>query len=89
MIEQVGLIVHTDKPDALRFTREAVEWLQESGLQVYLEPEIAHALEMPRYLCDEATLCETDLLIAVGATALSYALATWPRRGRYPFWGCV
>lgn len=66
MIERVGLIVHIDKPDALRFTREAVEWLQGNGLQVHLEPEIARALEMLQYLCDEATLCESDLLIAVG-----------------------
>ncbi|GIV15798.1 MAG: NAD kinase [Armatimonadota bacterium] len=66
MIQRVGLIVHTDKPDALRFTREAVEWLQERGLQVNLEPDIARALNMPDCQCDEATLCESDLLIAVG-----------------------
>lgn len=66
MIQRVGLIVHTDKPDALRFTREAVEWLQERGLQVNLEPDIARALHMPECECDEAVLCESDLLIAVG-----------------------
>jgi len=66
MIQRVGLIVHTDKPDALRFTREAVEWLQERGLQVNIEPDIARALGMPEYQCDEAALCESDLLLAVG-----------------------
>lgn len=66
MIQRVGLIVHTDKPDALRFTREAVEWLQERGLQVNLEPDIARALHMPECECDEAVLCESDLLVAVG-----------------------
>jgi NAD+ kinase len=66
MIQHVGLIVHTDKPDALRFTREAVEWLRTHALQPYLEPEIASALGMPQYQCDEATLCGSDLLIAVG-----------------------
>lgn len=66
MIRRVGLIVHTDKPDALRFTREAVEWLQAQGIQTYLEPEIADALGMPEYRCDEATLCQSDLLLAVG-----------------------
>ncbi|GBC95739.1 NAD kinase [bacterium HR16] len=66
MIQRVGLIVHTDKPDALRFTREAVEWLQERGLQVNIEADIARALGMPEYQCDEAALCESDLLLAVG-----------------------
>ncbi len=66
MIQRVGLIVHTDKPDALRFTREAVKWLEEHDLQVHLEPEIAHALNMPDYQCDEPTLCQSDLLIALG-----------------------
>lgn len=66
MIQRVGLIVHTDKPDALRFTREAVEWLKAHGLHTSLEPEIARALEMPEYQCDEAALCQSDLLIAVG-----------------------
>lgn len=66
MIERVGLIVHTDKPDALRFTREAVEWLQEHGLNVLLEPEIARTLQMPSIACDEQNLCQSDLLIAVG-----------------------
>lgn len=66
MIRRVGLIVHTDKPDALRFTREAVEWLQERGLQVNIEPDIARALALPEYQCDEAALCESDLFIAVG-----------------------
>lgn len=66
MIHCIGLIVHTDKPDALRFTREAVEWLQEHGLQVHLEPDIARALDMPSCESDEATLCQSDLLLAVG-----------------------
>lgn len=66
MIQRVGLIVHTDKPDALRFTREAVEWLQERGLQVNIEADIARALGMPEYQCDEAALCQSDLLLAVG-----------------------
>ncbi|MCS6830501.1 MAG: NAD(+)/NADH kinase [Armatimonadota bacterium] len=66
MIQRVGLIVHTDKPDALRFTREAIEWLQERGLQVHVEPHIAQALNMPEYGCDEAVLCESHLLIALG-----------------------
>ncbi len=66
MIQHVGLIVHTDKPDALRFTREAIEWLEGHGLQVHLEPEIAHVLNMPQYACDEGTLCASDMLVAVG-----------------------
>ncbi|MGC8783818.1 MAG: NAD(+)/NADH kinase [Armatimonadota bacterium] len=66
MIRRVGLIVHTDKPDALRFTREAVEWLQERGLEVNIEPDIARALGLPEYQCDEAALCESDLFLAVG-----------------------
>lgn len=66
MIKRVGLIVHTDKPDALRFTREAVEWLQTHGLRAYLEPEIAIAIDSPDYACDEVALCNVDLIIAVG-----------------------
>jgi NAD+ kinase len=66
MLQRVGLLVHTDKPDALRFTREAVEWLSQHGLQVLLEPEIARALDMPEYQCDESALCQSDLLIALG-----------------------
>jgi NAD+ kinase len=66
MIKRVGLIVHTDKPDALRFTREAVQWLQTHGLQPSLEPEIAQALQMPQYLGEETELCDSDLLIALG-----------------------
>lgn len=66
MIQRVGLIVHTDKPDALRFTREAVEWLQGHGLQVQLEPEIARALGMPDCQGDDEALCQSDLLLAVG-----------------------
>ncbi|MDW8103790.1 MAG: NAD(+)/NADH kinase [Armatimonadota bacterium] len=66
MIHRVGLIVHTDKPDALRFTREAVEWLQERGLQVQLEPNIARALNMPECGNDDEALCQSDLLLAVG-----------------------
>ncbi|MDW8289264.1 MAG: NAD(+)/NADH kinase [Armatimonadota bacterium] len=66
MIHRVGLIVHTDKPDALRFTREAVEWLQERGLQVQLEPNIARALNMPECGNDDEALRQSDLLLAVG-----------------------
>lgn len=66
MIRRVGLIVHTDKPDALRFTRQAVAWLQEEGLQVLLEAEIAQSLQLVECQCTEQDLGESDLLLALG-----------------------
>src|SRR3712207_6163140 len=63
----VGVIVHRQRPDAVRSARSAADWLKERGHEVRIVREEAEELDLEECGCDAEKLAAgLDLAVSLG-----------------------
>ncbi|MDO3376718.1 NAD(+)/NADH kinase [Geoalkalibacter halelectricus] len=74
-MKSVGIYAKKHHPDAVGFGREVMNWLQERGLEVYLEEDLARWLGQPRDYVDSEIPDRADLIVVLGGDGTLISVA--------------
>lgn len=74
-MKRVGLYAKKHHPDAVGFGREVMTWLEQRGLDVLLEEDLAKWLGYPRDYVDSDIPARADLIIVLGGDGTLISVA--------------
>lgn len=74
-MKRVGLYAKKHHPDAVGFGREVMTWLEQRGLEVLLEEDLAKWLGYPRDYVDSDIPARADLIIVLGGDGTLISVA--------------
>ncbi|PLX92987.1 MAG: NAD(+) kinase [Desulfuromonas sp.] len=74
-MKRVGIYAKKHHPNAVSFGREVMEWLTGRGVEVFLEEDLASALEATRHYVDNDIPDQAELIVVLGGDGTLISVA--------------